>query len=152
MQILKGLHPVSGRPGEHLPPLNFTKLKDELEGKHENSDISDTDVISAALYPKVCDDFIIFRNRFGPVELLDTRIFLEGPKVGEEFEVELERGKRLHIRALAVSEVVHKTGEREVFFELNGQLRTVLVKDKTVKEVINSCCCLYNCFSSFILI
>lgn len=66
---------------------------------------------------------------------MDTRIFLEGPRVGEEFEVELERGKQLHIRALAVSEVKKKTGEREVFFELNGQLRTVLVKDKTVQEV-----------------
>lgn len=50
--------------------------------------------------------------------------------------MELERGKRLHIRALAVSEITKKTGEREVFFELNGQLRTVLVKDKTVQEVI----------------
>lgn len=62
------------------------QLKDELIEKH-NTPISDTDVISAALYPKVCDDFINFRNEFGPVSLLDTRIFLEGPVVGEDFEV-----------------------------------------------------------------
>lgn len=43
--------------------------------------------MSAALYPKVCDDFIAFKNEFGPVSLLNTRIFLVGPKVGEEFEV-----------------------------------------------------------------
>lgn len=47
----------------------------------------------------------------------------------------LEKGKTLHIRTLAVSEIRKKTGEREVFFELNGQLRTVLVKDKTVAKV-----------------
>ena len=48
--------------------------------------------------------------------------------------MQLERGKTLHIKALAVSET-RKSGKREVFFELNGQLRTVLVKDKSVAEV-----------------
>lgn len=77
---------MKGRPGEHLPSLNFTRLKDELTEKL-NCDISETDVVSSALYPKVCEDFINFRNTYGPVELLSTRIFLEGPKVGDEFEV-----------------------------------------------------------------
>lgn len=89
-QILKGLSPVRGRPGEHLPPMNFVQLKDELVEKHGGSaglPISDTDVMSAALYPKVCDDYINFREDFGPVSLFDTRIFLQGPKVGEEIEV-----------------------------------------------------------------
>jgi len=36
---------------------------------------------------------------------------------------------------LAVSETRTKTGEREVFFELNGQLRSFLVKDKAVAKV-----------------
>jgi len=112
-------------------------LKDELIEKH-NSEVTDADVISSALYPKVCDDFINFRNTYGPVDLLDTRIFLEGPKVGDEFEVELEKGKVLHIKALAVSETRNKLGEREVFFELNGQLRTVLVKDNAVAQTIIS--------------
>lgn len=83
---MKGLKPISGRPGEHLAPLNFVQLKDELAERHDVP-ISETDVISAALYPTVTDSFIAFRNEFGPVSLLDTRIFLEGPRVGEEFEV-----------------------------------------------------------------
>ncbi|KAI1295665.1 Pyruvate carboxylase, mitochondrial [Halotydeus destructor] len=134
-KILKGLSPVRGRPGESLPPMNFLELKDELVEKH-NTPISDVDVMSAALYPKVCDDHISFRNEYGPVSLLETRIFLEGPKVGEEFEVELEKGKTLHIKTLAVSETRTSTGEKEVFFELNGQLRSVLIKDKAVSEQI----------------
>lgn len=85
-RILKGLQPVRGRPGQHLPPLNFIQLKDELIEKH-GSPISETDVMSSAMYPKVCDDHIKFRQEFGPVTLLNTRIFLTGPKVGEEFEV-----------------------------------------------------------------
>jgi pyruvate carboxylase, mitochondrial len=87
-QILKGLSPIRGRPGDTLAPLNFRQLNDELVEKH-SCKISETDVISSALYPKVTDDFIKFRNEFGPVDLLNTRIFLEGPKVGEEFEVSL---------------------------------------------------------------
>lgn len=134
-KILKGLNPITGRPGEHLAPLNFVQLKDQLAEKH-GTPITDTDVISSALYPKVTDDFISFRNEFGPVSLLDTRIFLEGPRVGEEFEVVIEKGKTLHIKTLAVSETLNKQGMREVFFELNGQLRTVLVKDKSVSEEI----------------
>ncbi|KAJ6218028.1 hypothetical protein RDWZM_009185 [Blomia tropicalis] len=137
-RILKGLQPVRGRPGQHLPPLNFIQLKDELIEKH-GSPISETDVMSSAMYPKVCDDHIKFRQEFGPVTLLNTRIFLTGPKVGEEFEVLLEKGKSVHIKTLAVSEIRKKTGEREVFFELNGQLRTVIVKDQTVsKEILSN--------------
>lgn len=85
-KILKGLQPIRGRPGQHLPPLNFIQLKDELIEKH-GLPIRDTDVMSSAMYPKVCDEYIKFRQEFGPVTLLDTRIFLTGPKVGEEFEV-----------------------------------------------------------------
>lgn len=133
-QILKGLTPIRGRPGEHLPPLDFDQLKEDLIEKH-NVALTDTDVMSSAMYPKVFDDFSKFRQEFGPVSLLDTRIFLVGPKIGEEFEVTLEQGKTIHIKALAVSEVRSKTGEREVFFELNGQLRSVLIRDKTVSEV-----------------
>lgn len=49
-------------------------------------------------------------------------------------QVELERGKTLHIKALALGDL-NKAGQREVFFELNGQLRSVLVKDTVAMKV-----------------
>ncbi|XP_078064336.1 pyruvate carboxylase, mitochondrial-like [Mustelus asterias] len=50
-------------------------------------------------------------------------------------EVELERGKTLHIKALALGDL-NIAGQREVFFEMNGQLRSVLVKDtQAMKEM-----------------
>lgn len=137
-KILKGLKPIEGRPGANLPLLDFGKIKTDLETKHAPRPIKDTDVISAAMYPKVMDQFLQFNNEFGPVSELDTRIFLVGPKVGDEFEVDLERGKTLHIKALAVSETLTQKGEREVFFELNGQLRTILVKDNSVADDVSS--------------
>lgn len=76
---------IEGRPGASLPPFDFGKLKTELQERHPEA--TDRDVMSAALYPQVTEDYLTFRESFGPVDKLDTRIFLTGPKVGEEFEV-----------------------------------------------------------------
>ena len=54
---------------------------------------------------------------------LETRHFLVGPKIAEEFEVTIAQGKSLHFKTLACATDLTPTGEREVFFELNGQLR-----------------------------
>uniref|UniRef100_A0AAY4A8D3 Pyruvate carboxylase n=1 Tax=Denticeps clupeoides TaxID=299321 RepID=A0AAY4A8D3_9TELE len=126
-KVLKSLPRVEGRPGASLPPMDFTSLENQLRVAH-GDDITPEDVMSAAMYPKVFTEFKEFSNKFGPVDCLNTRLFLDGPKIAEEFEVELERGKTLHIKALALGDL-NKAGQREVFFELNGQLRSVLVRD-----------------------
>ncbi|XP_066466329.1 pyruvate carboxylase, mitochondrial isoform X2 [Tiliqua scincoides] len=134
-KVLKDLPRIEGRPGASLPPMDFVKLEKELCQKHQEEEITTEDVLSAAMYPKVFDEFKDFTANFGPVECLNTRLFLEGPKIAEEFEVELERGKTLHIKALALGDI-NRAGQREVFFELNGQLRSILVKDtKAMKEM-----------------
>eukprot|EP00064_Thunnus_orientalis_P008642 superscaffoldBa00001045_g8665 len=125
--VLKSLPRIEGRPGASLPPMDFNALEEGLRATH-GDEITPEDVMSAAMYPKVFQEFKEFTANFGPVDCLSTRLFLDGPKIAEEFEVELERGKILHIKALALGDL-NKAGQREVFFELNGQLRSVLVKD-----------------------
>ncbi|KAH8389832.1 pyruvate carboxylase, mitochondrial isoform X1 [Drosophila serrata] len=133
-RVLKDMPRIEGRPGAELEPLDFGKLKKDLKESHPS--ITDRDVMSAALYPQVTNDYLHFREKYGPVDKLDTRIFLTGPNVGEEFEVPLERGKTLSVKALAVSADLKPNGIREVFFELNGQLRAVHILDKeAVKEI-----------------
>ncbi|XP_056366400.1 pyruvate carboxylase, mitochondrial [Oenanthe melanoleuca] len=133
-RVLKDLPRVSGRPGASLPPLDFAALGREL-GARLGAPPSPEELLSAALYPKVFDEFHEFRSSFGPVACLGTRLFLEGPAIAEEFEVELERGKTLHIKALALGDL-NAAGQREVFFELNGQLRSILVRDtQALKEM-----------------
>lgn len=133
-RVLKDMPRIRGRPGESLAPLDFDALRDDLQVSHPR--VSDKDVMSAALYPEVTRDYINFHETFGPVDKLETRIFLTGPKVGEEFEVTIEKGKTLGIKALAMAEDLTPNGEREVFFEMNGQLRSVFIKDKeAVKEL-----------------
>lgn len=61
-------------------------MEKELCEQHEE-EITPEDVLSAAMYPKVFNEFKDFTANFGPVECLNTRLFLEGPKIAEEFEV-----------------------------------------------------------------
>jgi len=127
-EILKDLPVVEGRPGETMQPLDFDSLKQDLSTKFEQ--ITDYDVMSAAMYPHVAKEFFKFREQCGPVSKLSTRHFLVGPDMGEEFEVPLEKGKLLTIKTLTPG--IQVTGEcmREVNFELNGHKRTVMVKDE----------------------
>ncbi|OQV12880.1 Pyruvate carboxylase, mitochondrial [Hypsibius exemplaris] len=135
--VLKDLPRVEGRRGAEMPPLDFDKLRKDLQDKYGEHQIDgETDVMSAAMYPKVAEEFFQFRNEYGPVDCLSTRIFLVGPKVGEEFEVEIEHGKTLQVKSVAIGDLTAK-GEREVFFELNGQLRTVFVPDTKAKKNIS---------------
>ena len=98
------------------------------------SSIREEDVLSAALYPAVFKDYMLFKDEFGPVEGLPTRLYFVGPDIGEEFQVEIEQGKTLNLKVLAVGNL-HPNGMREVFCEMNGQLRSVMVEDKKVTEV-----------------
>ncbi|KAM4054943.1 carbamoyl-phosphate synthase L chain, ATP binding domain-containing protein [Hirsutella rhossiliensis] len=62
----------------------------------------------------------------GPV----TECDIASPEIGEEFNVELEKGKVLILKLLAVGPLSENTGQREVFFEMNGEVRQVTVVDK----------------------
>lgn len=53
LQVLKGAESLIGRPGASLEPLDFGALKDELEETHGIT-AKEVDIMSAALYPKVC--------------------------------------------------------------------------------------------------
>lgn len=134
-KALKGRPTIDGRPGESLEPLDFDALKSKLQQEFGENAIRDEDVLSAALYPKVFNDYMVFREEFGPVDGLPTRLFFTGPEIGEEFQVAIEPGKVLNIKVLAISDL-HPNGQREVFCEMNGQLRTVLVEDKSVTKTL----------------
>ena len=68
------------------------------------------------------------RALYGDAAILPTPVFFYGMEPGQEISVDLERGKTLIVRYLAASEP-HEDGTRTVFFELNGQPRSVRVPD-----------------------
>ena len=75
-----------------------------------------------------------FKEEFGPMEPLPTRLYLTGPEIGEQFQVEIQEGKLLNMTILAIGDLL-PDGQREVFCEMNGQLRAVFITDKTGVEV-----------------
>ena len=85
-QILRGAETIEGRPGESMPPLDFDALKQDLKVKFGDN-ITTKDALSSALYPKVFDDYRTFRDKYGPVDKLDTRTFLVGPEIAEKLSV-----------------------------------------------------------------
>ena len=85
---------------------------------------------SALMYPRVFLDYVADRNTYGNVSVLPTATFFYGMEAGEEISVDIERGKTLIVRFVTVSDV-HDDGTRTVFFELNGQPRSVRVADRS---------------------
>lgn len=130
--ILKDQPEVTERPGESLPPINFEEIGAKLESKLGRT-AKPREIVTSALYPKVYDDFVTHIQRYGDVSLLPTPIFFYGPIIGEEFSVDIEPGKRLIIKFLAVGEA-RPNGTRVVYFELNGQPREVEIEDKSLED------------------
>ena len=127
--VLKGQKPYACRLGEVLKPVDLEATRKEVQTK-VGREVSDTDLCSYLMYPKVYLDYMNDRQVFGPVSDIPTRFFFYGMEPGEEVSIDLERGKTLIIRFVALSEV-HEDGTRTAFFELNGQPRSVRVADRS---------------------
>jgi pyruvate carboxylase len=115
------------RPGLYMDPVDFAKIKQELREKFNTT--AETDVASYVMYPKVFEDYRKFVDKYGDLSVLPTKYFLNKPAIGEEFNVELEQGKVLILKLLAVGPLSEATGQREVFYEMNGEVRQVTIDD-----------------------
>ncbi len=129
--VLRGARPTKGRPGAHLKPADLEKTSTQLE-KRLGHTPSRTDLLSYLLYPDVFLKFANDRKKYGVLSVLPTAQFFYGMKQGEEFTVDIEPGKTLIIKFLTVSEP-HEDGTRTAFFELNGQPRSVTVRDTSLE-------------------
>ncbi|KAJ7695145.1 carbamoyl-phosphate synthase L chain, ATP binding domain-containing protein [Mycena rosella] len=128
-RIIRNKPRIDGRPGATMAPLDFKKIKAELRsnfGKH----ITDADVISSVMYPKVFEEYQGFIEKYGDLSVIPTRYFLGRPDIGEEMHISIEKGKTLIIRLMAVGPVVEGRAQRDVWFEVNGEVRAVSVEDK----------------------
>ncbi len=133
--VLKGREPLSVRPGELLEPVDFEQLKEDLF-KEINRPVTDFDVIAYALYPKVFLEYVKTAEKFGEISVLDSPTFFYGMFPGEEIEVEIETGKTLIVKLVSVGDP-HADGTRTVTFELNGQQRSISIKDESVASTVD---------------
>nr|MCX3330531.1 pyruvate carboxylase [Bacillus pacificus] len=132
--ILKGQEPITVRPGELLEPVSFEAIKQEFKEKH-GTEITDQEAVAYALYPKVFTDFVKTAESYGDISVLDTPTFFYGMTLGEEIEVEIERGKTLIVKLVSIGEP-QPDATRVLYFELNGQPREVVIKDESIKSSV----------------
>lgn len=126
-KALRNRRKLDKRPGLYLEPLDLVAIKNQIREKFGSA--TESDVASYAMYPKVFEDYKKFVQKFGDLSVLPTRFFLARPEIGEEFHVELEKGKVLILKLLAIGPLSEQTGQREVFYEVNGEVRQVSVDD-----------------------
>lgn len=127
--ILRGQRPkLTERPGKTLKPLDLVSIKADLEKRFGG--ITGCDVASYNMYPKVYEDYRKYIEKYGDLSVVPTIFFLAPPEIGKEFSVDIEKGKTLILKLLAIGELSQQTGTREVYFEMNGEMRKVTVDDK----------------------
>ncbi|MET4559340.1 pyruvate carboxylase [Lysinibacillus parviboronicapiens] len=129
--VLKDREAITVRAGELLAPVDFAQLEAVLEDKLQRP-VTKQDILAYALYPKVFDEYAKTVESFGNISVLDTPTFLYGLKLGEEIEVEIEKGKTLIVKLVSIGEPQHD-GTRVMYFELNGQSRELVIQDMTVE-------------------
>ncbi|HIJ87097.1 MAG TPA: pyruvate carboxylase [Desulfuromonadales bacterium] len=130
--ILKGEQPITCRPGELLEPVDFVEEKLKLEEKLGHR-VDDRALVSAILYPNVYPEFDRHRQQFSDISVFPTPIFFYGLEPGQETSLDIEPGKTLIIKLNAVGKV-QSDGTRAVYFELNGNNRSVVIRDRSVQN------------------
>ncbi|MER9256807.1 MULTISPECIES: pyruvate carboxylase [unclassified Mesorhizobium] len=127
-KALKESKPITERPGSLLKPADLKASRKEIEQKLERK-LSEYEFASWLMYPKVFTDFAAAQETYGPVSVLPTPTYFYGMKSEDEIFLDIEKGKTLVVRCLAIGDVDEK-GMVTVFFELNGQPRRVRVPDR----------------------
>jgi pyruvate carboxylase len=127
-KALKGAEPNTARPGSLLAEADLAAKRAEAEEK-VGRELTEAEFASWLMYPKVFSDFAAAIAEYGPVSVLPTPVYFYGMAPEDEIFVDIEKGKTLVIRCLALGDVDDK-GLGTVFFELNGQPRRVKVPDR----------------------
>lgn len=131
--VLKDKKPITCRPGELLPPEDFEYIR---KGLVEKLGLEGTpqEVISYALYPKVFVDYVQSVKKDGDFRMMGSDIFFHGLAEGETCEIKIGEGQILVIKLIEVRGA-DAEGIREVVFEVNGNRRSVMVKDRDLESM-----------------
>ncbi|WP_068116349.1 pyruvate carboxylase [Tropicimonas marinistellae] len=133
-KVLGDEEPISERPGSRLAPADLEVERKALSERLGIA-IDDEDLNGFMMYPKVFTDYVARHEEYGPVRVLPTHAYFYGMEPSEQITPEIEPGKSLEIRMQAVSDT-NEEGEVKVFFELNGEPRTIRVPDRKLQSTV----------------
>ncbi len=128
--VLKDEEPMTKRPNEYLDPIDFEKEWENFKQKF-GDEYSFEDLLSYLLYPKVFEEYAEFREKYGDISYVPTPQFFFGMEEKEETLIEIDKGKTLIVKYLYTTQP-NEEGVRTVYFELNGQTRSIEILDKSL--------------------
>ena len=114
--------------------VDLEKSKDNLINKIGRK-VNNQELASYLMYPKVFLEFIENQTKHGDLSILSTPLFFYGPEVDKEYSLAIDKGKSLILRYLTTSDI-NKEGKRTVFFELNGQPRSIDLFDNNANYYV----------------
>jgi pyruvate carboxylase len=130
--ILKEQEPITCRPGELLEPADLeaerTKAAQKIGGY-----VDDKALVSWLLYPNVFPELVRHWDAYSDTSVIPTPVFLYGLEPGQETTIEIEPGKMLIVRLVAIGKL-QQDGTRSLIFELNGEARTITVRDQAAAQ------------------
>ncbi|MGK3204834.1 pyruvate carboxylase [Amycolatopsis sp. MEPSY49] len=91
--------------------------------------------LNRLLFPAPTKEFEAHREAYGDTSVLPSKDFFYGLRPGEEYSVDLEPGVRLLIELEAIGEADER-GVRTVMSTLNGQLRPIQIRDRSIASDI----------------
>ncbi|APU17134.1 MULTISPECIES: pyruvate carboxylase [Actinoalloteichus] len=91
--------------------------------------------LNRLLFPGPAKEYTAHHEEYGDTSLLRSKDFFYGLRPGEEYSVDLERGVRLYITVEAIGEADER-GMRTVMATLNGQLRPIQVRDRSIASAV----------------
>ena len=127
--VLKGEQPITCRPGDLLPAVDFDQVHQEMSQFMGDQKINMRAMLSYCLFPKVYRDYRAHRQEYGYIMRMGSHVFFNGMALGETNKINIEDGKTLVIKYLGLGDQ-NDDGTRTVNFELNGMRREVAVPDK----------------------
>ncbi|MQY28139.1 4-hydroxy-2-oxovalerate aldolase [Nocardia sp. RB56] len=119
------------------PAKPETMLSPEDEAALDGSSQQRQETLNRLLFPAPTSEFLAHREKYGDTSGLSANQFFYGLRHGEEHRVQLEKGVTLLIGLEAISEPDDR-GMRTVMCILNGQLRPITVRDRSVASEIPS--------------
>ncbi len=117
----------AAKPTQELTPDDEAALSDA--GPKRQAELN------RLLFPGPTKEFDAHRDLYGDTSSLSANQFFYGLRPGDEHRVKLERGVELLIGLEAISEPDER-GMRTVMCILNGQLRPVLVRDRSIASEV----------------
>ncbi len=138
--VIGFLHGELGDPPGGWPEPFRTKALEGREWTPPAADLSAEDsrglaasghrrhTLNRLLFPGPTKEFDAAQTTYGDISILPTLEYLYGLRVGEEHAVDIDEGKRLLLGLEAIGEPDER-GYRTVLCRINGQLRSIPVRD-----------------------